>query len=236
MITEPVVLREATIMQCWKHACDLLIREGDRANLMLHIEDPNNFDEDVLRTYNPCKFKRGLRQSARDVANTIFPSPGPIHSRPVADFCTHYQAVYDRGLRRHPHTWGTYFQRLISFGTSHENQLTRILDAMVNWNIRPRAAFVFHLSSAALDSPRPQGAPCWQYGQFVRNDDSTLSFTAVYRSHDYFQKTLGNLAGLRRLLHFVCHHAGMKMGTLSCLSTFASTFGQGDALVKMLGV
>ena len=234
MTTDPSVVRCPTIVDAWRAACELLLRDGDRANLLLHIEKPSELDERVLQIYDPRKFKNSLRQSARDVANTIFPSVSPIHSAPLVDFCAHYEAVYNRGSRRHPHAWGTYFQRLISFGASHENQLVRILDAMINWNVRPRAAFVIHLSSAALDSPRPLGAPCWQYGQFIRSGDSMLSFTAVYRSHDYFQKALGNLAGLRRLLHFVCDRAGMEMGTLSCLSTFASTFGQRGALIKML--
>ena len=79
-----------------------------------------------------------------------------------------------------------------------------------------------HLSSAALDTPRPLGAPCWQYGQFVRSENDKLSLIAVYRSQDYFQKALGNYVGLIRLLRFVCQRANMEMGTLTCLSTFAT--------------
>ena len=233
MITEPLVLCRRTLVECWRAGCEQLLRDGDRANLLLHIEDPSMFDEQILRTYDPRKFKTNIRQSARDVANTIFPATSLFHCKPVDEFCVHYLSVYRRGTRRHPHAWGTYFERLISFGASQENQLSRIVNAMVNWEIKPRAAFVVHLSSATLDRPRPQGAPCWQYGQFLRSD-SKLSFTAIYRSHDYFQKALGNLAGLRRLLQFVCNHTGLQMGTLSCLSTFASALGQHNALVRML--
>jgi len=234
MTTEPLLLRGQTILDCWRVASEVLARDGDRANLILHIELPASFDEAALRTYDPRKFKSGIRQSSRDVANTIFPAPSAFHSKSIDDFCIHYTAVYRRGASRSPHAWGTYFQRLVSFGSTGENQLARIVDAMTNWHIRPRAAFVVHLSSPTLDRPKPQGAPCWQYAQFIRSGESMLSLTAAYRSHDYFQKALGNLAGLRRLLQFVCAQAKMEIGTLTCLSTFATLRGERHAMLEML--
>jgi thymidylate synthase len=100
----------------------------------------------------------------------------------------------------------------------------------------PRAAFVVHLSSTELDNPRPLGAPCWQYAQFIRNSDSELSLSALYRSHDYFQKALGNFIGLTRLLKFVCYHSGMQPGTLTCFSTYASLQSQQAKTRQLLGI
>lgn len=232
MTTEPVVICRDRILECWRDAATLLL-EGERANLIIHAERPDDFDEAVLRTYNPRRFSTG-QQSARDVANTIFPASARFHGAPLDEFCAHYTEVYERGGKRAPHAWGTYFQRLISFGHGKKNQLKRAVDGLTQWQIRPRAAFVLHLSSAELDKPRPQGAPCWQYAQFIRNADTTLSLTAVYRSHDYFEKALGNFAGLRRLLLFVCHRAGLNLGTLTCVSAFATAGKKREHMIKML--
>lgn len=234
MTTEPVVICRSTILDCWKGAAELLVSNGDRAHLVVHAERPIDFDEEVLRIYDPRRFHHTIRQSARDVANTIFPRKGRFQAASLDEFFAHYKRVYEHGARRTPHAWGTYFGRLTCFGRGGENQLRRTIDALTNWKIRPRAAFVLHLSSPALDKPRPQGAPCWQYGQFVRSGNSTLSLTAVYRSHDYFAKALGNLAGLRRLLLFVCQRAELEVGTLTCVSTVASGGPHTDAMLEMI--
>lgn len=74
----------------------------------------------------------------------------------------------------------------------------------------------FTFPAPTWTNQRALGAPCWQYGQFIRNEDNTLSFVAVYRSQDFFQEALGNFVGLTRLLKFVCQRAGMMPGTLAC--------------------
>jgi thymidylate synthase len=107
---------------------------------------------------------------------------------------------------------------------------------LANWKTNSRAAFALHLSSADLDNPRPRGGPCLQYVQFIRNGERELSLSAVYRSHDYFQKALGNFVGLTRLLKFVCHHSGMQPGTLTCLSTYASLQNQQAKTRQLLGI
>ncbi len=100
MTTEPLLLRRQTILDCWRAASEVLARDGDRANLILHIEQPASFDEAALRTYDPRKFKSGIRQSSRDVANTIFPASGAFHAKSIDDFYAHYTAVYRRGASR----------------------------------------------------------------------------------------------------------------------------------------
>jgi thymidylate synthase len=52
-------------------------------------------------------------------------------------------------------------------------------------------------------------------------DGDTLSLAAVYRSHDYVLKALGNFIGLSRLLNYVCSKTGHSVGTLTCLSAYA---------------
>jgi hypothetical protein len=226
MITEPRLIAVDSVTEAWRNATSLLIDEGDRFNLTLHVRNPTALDETTVARFCPTRVDSGIAKTIYDVANTIFPSEGRHHSGPLDNFFAHYLQVYVRGQRRFPSSWGCYFLRLAAFGTPSENQLRKIIDALSGWRSKPRAAFVLHLSSTALDNPRPLGAPCWQYGQFIRNGDSTLSLVAVYRSHDYFEKALGNFVGLSRLLRFVCHHSKMNPGTLTCLSTYATLQGK----------
>ena len=236
MNTEPHIIKSDGYIGAWLNAAKLLVNEGDRFNLTIHVNDPTRTDERAADAFCHRRVSPAIHQSVYDVANTIFPAHSKFHEGTVDDFFHHYEKIYLRGQRRHPTAWGTYFLRLIRFGGAKENQLRKILNGLTTWKSRPRAAFVMHLSSAETDSPRSLGAPCWQYAQFIRNEDNVLSMSAVYRSHDYFQKALGNFMGLSRLLKFVCVHSGMTPGTLTCLSTYASLQGQQSKTRKLLGI
>jgi thymidylate synthase len=228
--TEPHIIKGVNIIEAWSGAANLLLREGDRFNLNVHVTDPASSNEADVARFCHTRVLPTVSKSVYDVANTIFPAASVLHSGDLN------QKVYARGQRRHPQAWGTYFLRLVSFGKGKENQLRKVIDALATWKSRPRAAFVVHLSSTELDNPRPLGAPCWQYAQFIRNGDDVLSLSAVYRSHDYFQKALGNFVGLTRLLRFVCDHSRMKPGTLTCLSMYASLQNQQAKTRQLLGI
>lgn len=236
MNTEPHIIRKSGIVEAWKAATELLLHDGDRFNLTIHIIDPASSDEAEAAQFCHKRVSPGITKSVYDVANTIFPADSPLHSGDLNQFFSHYQKVYERGQRRYPKAWGAYFLRLVAFGARKENQLRKIIDGLTTWKSRPRAAFVVHLSSAELDNPRHMGAPCWQYAQFIRNGDDVLSLSAVYRSHDYFQKALGNFLGLTRLLRFICEHSGMRPGTLTCLSTYASLQSQKAKTRQLIGI
>lgn len=236
MKTEPHVIRNRGIVEAWRNAAELLVREGDRFNLTIHIDDPASSDEAEAAQFCHRRISPGITKSVYDVANTIFPAVSPLHAGKLDQFFSHYQKVYERGQKRHPQAWGTYFLRLVAFGRGRENQLQKIIEGLATWKVRPRAAFVVHLSSSELDNPRPLGAPCWQYAQFIRNGDDVLSLSVVYRSHDYFQKALGNFFGLTRLLRFVCEHSRMRPGTLTCLSTYASLQNQQAKTRQLIGI
>ena len=236
MNTEPLVIRAAGIVEAWRLATEHIIRQGETFNLSVHITNPAALDETEVGHHCHRRVAPGIRQSVYDVANTIFPKDSPLHQADPQSFFARYRPLYERGQRRHPTAWGTYFLRLVSFGAGGKNQLSKVVEAMKNWNAKPRAAFVVHLSSAELDNPRLRGGPCWQYGQFIRSGDDEMSLVAVYRSHDYFQKALGNFVGLNRLLRFVCRHSGMKPGTLTCLSTFAHLQGERTKTRQLLSL
>jgi thymidylate synthase len=221
MITEPCVIAEDEVIQAWRMAVELLLKHGERFNLVVHVRNPASLNEVNLARYDAKLVNPDFKKSVYDVANTIFPRIRRRHPNDLDKLFDYFLRVYERGQRRHSNSWGVYFLRLIRWGKSQTNQLEQIIHAIRTWKPRTRAAFVVHLSGADYDALRTIGAPCWQYGEFVRSDETTLSLTAVYRSHDYFRRALGNFAGLTRLLRFVCQQTGLQTGTLTCLSAYA---------------
>ncbi len=75
--------------------------------------------------------------------------------------------------------------------------------------------------SAACDANRPYGGPCLSHISFKLVGRTTLNMTAIYRSHYYCTRALGNLLGLSQLLSFVAKETGVNVGTLTCVSTHA---------------
>ncbi|WP_198084386.1 hypothetical protein [Variovorax sp. E3] len=76
----------------------------------------------------------------------------------------------------------------------------------------------------SLDGRKWMGLPCLSHLSFKRvpiDGGHAVDLTAVYRSHHYCARALGNLIGLGQLLSFVSAQAGLSVGTLSCLSTHA---------------
>lgn len=220
MITLPRVIEGEDILSAWTDAYRTLRTAGNRFNLALHVRNPLAYDLNQVEQFDPRLVDR-KSDHLRDVATTIFPRRGEVWSKAHADFRDHYVRAYKKMLDRGRRSWGCYFLRMVQFGAAEEDQLERVINGLSSWGFSHKAAFIMHMSSVATDKPRPLGAPCLQYVQFLVNTDDSLSLTAVYRSHDYFRKALGNLVGLTRLLDFVALRTEHQVGTLSCLSTYA---------------
>ena len=234
MKQEPDIIRGATAAETWRACASHLLSGGDRLNLVVHISEPGNVDMNMLRKLDPKSVENDV-MSVFDVATTIFPHPSARWQLAAPQFVTHYLPAYARLKRRNNSGWGFYFQRLGRFGNSGTPQLARIVEGLSGWGHGHHGAFVVHISSAETDKPRPQGGPCWQYGQFMADGDR-LSLAAVYRSHDYFHKALGNFVGLSRLLSYVCSKSGHSVGTLTCLSTYAFLGARKAATARLLNV
>jgi thymidylate synthase len=101
-----------------------------------------------------------------------------------------------------------------------DNQIERAIHALNNWQ-RKEAAIVGHLSSPDIDKLKPIGSPCLQYFEILWGGDDVLDLFAVYRNHDFLNKTLGNYIGLARLLAFVATESKKKPGRLICHSVHA---------------
>lgn len=75
-----------------------------------------------------------------------------------------------------------------------------------------------------IDRNQWYGFPCLSHLSFKRVPTASghaVDLTAVYRSHRYCERALGNLLGLAQLQWFVATEAQIEVGTLTCISTHA---------------
>lgn len=207
------------ILDVWKEAVVFLLKNGKNyPNIILTISDPKKIESTWVEIYDPKKVKNNIK-SIKDVANTIFPEKLKARYKTRTEIYERYKMLHGRRKKRG--MWGTYFLRLISFGKEEVNQLERVITKIKNWKpMDYKAAFVFHLSSPETDGPRKMGGPCWHYGQLALRSGK-IDFSVIYRSHDYFEKALGNLIGLSRLLNFICEATKMEPGIITCHSVSA---------------
>jgi hypothetical protein len=202
-----------TPVVAWAEAIDVLRNHSPQFGMRVEIRKPSAATSAQYSALDPANFSNGAK-SIKDVATTIFPRFDGRPKETRAAFFKRNAPIYARWRARAPQSWGTYYERLTSYGPSRVNQVERSIAALNGWARQQKAALVLHLSGPELDKPKAQGQPCWQFGEFLREDVESLSLLAVYRSHHYFLKALGNFWGLARLMQFVADHCHLKVGRL----------------------
>lgn len=80
--------------------------------------------------------------------------------------------------------------------------------------------FELPLYDSATDHNLTMNMPCLSYISFKVTAEK-LDLTAIYRSHWYGQRVLGNLIGLSNLHKFVAVESGFDRGVLTCIATHA---------------
>ncbi len=225
-----------TCLAAWMSAVNVLLEDNEIENCVIDIERPLPLDEGWLERYDPRRVDSNVKRSCKDVANTIFPKKDFETTRNRYDFYARYLSAFERGRRWHRNrsTWGTYFSRMICFGTNRVNRLEQIIHALNSWQGTHRAAFNLHLSAQDIDSLRPLASPCLQYIQFAESPQRALSMTVIVRNHDYFQKGLGNFVGAARLLQFMCDSTGREPGRLTFHSVHAYLNASKTAVRQLL--
>jgi len=95
------------------------------------------------------------------------------------------------------------------------NQLWDIVERLRNEDVRALNKFGLSLFDPVRDVDNsPYGGQCLSFMSFkvIPGSEKTLTLTAMYRNHFYIEKLLGNLIGLGRLMEFVAHETGLKVG------------------------
>jgi thymidylate synthase len=216
--------------RAWVAAADAVVNAGDEAyDVIIDVANPTAFDnrdKEVIKLVD--RFLRGYNQAPiSTVVNTIFPSSlYRRHGYPA--IFDEYQKVY--GKLTTSKRWGRYFGRLMRRADPEGpkgavyNPLQKLIEKLQDQNNARtpfRAAYELSLYNLDLDRNRYRDAPCLSHLSFKRRPDLRLSLTAMYRNHSYVTRCLGNLIGLGRLQAFIAEQVGLKVGSLTCVSTHA---------------
>lgn len=240
-----------SIVPTWRDAARYLLSRVDddyqAQNLVLEIADPRTMTDDdgaLIRRVDVLMREADVDAAIERVAGTIFPD-GMYRRVGYPGFYERYLATMARAKKKG--TWGTYAMRLMSRGAGKRQfnpleTVIRKLKRATTGGHPYRNGYELSVHDAATDLPndamdfgcelplyepvgdaaRVSNSPCLSHLSFKLGAENDLHLTAMYRSHYYCSKALGNLIGLARLQAFVAKQAALEVGTLTCLSTFAN--------------
>jgi hypothetical protein len=240
-----------SIVPTWRDATRFLLsrsKDGHQArNLVLEIATPLVMTPEhavVIRDVDALMRATDPATAIERVANTIFPQDMYLRKGYPA-FYEHFLDTMTRAKRKN--TWGTYAMRLMSrsSGAKSINPLETVIQKLkraTTGGHEYRNGYELSVHDVVTDLPdeeldfgcevplyepvkdagRVSNSPCLSHLSFKLDSEDAVHLTAVYRSHYYCSKALGNLIGLARLQAFVAKQAQLEVGTLTCISTFAN--------------
>ncbi|MBT2748302.1 MULTISPECIES: hypothetical protein [unclassified Lysobacter] len=235
------------IVPAWLSAVGSLAAAPGRTdrNFVLEITSPSTLTADDVAAINAVDAE--LRKTddgigVYTVAATIFPQRMYLrHGRP--DFYGQFFAAMKKGKK--PGTWGTYAMRMMERTHPRTRETINPLEVIVTKFQRTRAgtkyqaAYELGLHEVAdvldneiggelpiygptSDGGRATNIPCLSHLSFkLDRAREAIDLTAVYRSHHYGRRAVGNLIGLSQLQSFVATESGHTPGVLTCVSTLA---------------
>jgi thymidylate synthase len=223
------------------------LQNREAYNVILNVADPLlNSDSDKKIVAEVDSFLRAHScYPVETVANTIFPqSTYDLHGAP-AFYDAYLTKVYPK-IKRSQGDWGRYFERMIAFpSTKNDEVLNPLRDIVEKMTRQVQGDRCFkHVYEITIYDPSRDAGPvmnrqCLSFLSFKLSDGAPrkLMLTAVYRNHYYLQRLLGNLIGLGRLMRFIATEAGVAVGDLTIVSTHAeidAIKGANHAAVKDL--
>lgn len=223
----------------WLQATQFLRAQPEHRayNLVLGVEAPDQLSPSDFAVYDLADefLRRHECDPLNTVAGTIFPANHYLENGAEGVF-TDYADEYP-GFRT---SWGTYAYRMIRKpakpGESAMviNPLEILVEKMKSQQKKGHFKAVYELNlveaddmleiptyDGALDCNRILPHPCLSHLSFKVLPQDRVMLTAIYRSHYYMLKALGNLLGLAQLLLFVARETGLHVGPLVCHSTSA---------------
>ncbi len=225
----------ATTVGAWLGAANLLLPLSTRSThtVVLEITNPialSSIDMRIVRTVDTFLIEHNS-DPLSTVAGLVF--PGAHYRRHGAKgVLKHFPAIYPK-IRS---GWGTYAGRMLHRVDKRGNEFNPLekliekLKKQLSLRGPLKRAYEMNLIDPFLDLPifDPETdanltirQPCLSHVSFKLVDEKKLMLTALYRSHYYVQRALGNLLGLSQLLFFVANEAGLEPGELVCHSSFA---------------
>lgn len=227
------LIEASNCLDAWRQVADELIVSKEIYNLIVEIENPAEINEEWLRDFNPKQFGG---DNLSTVINTIFPRSIVKRYEDRNLLYQIYPEILQRGKKifKTNHGWGTYFQRLTSFGNKNVNQLEEVIQALANHLAVYKTPYVIHISSSEYDSiSQVMGKPCLQYIQIIRPTSTLIDLVAIYRNHDFFNKAFGNYVALSMLLSYICKESNKEVGKIICHSVHAYYDSSKNKLIQL---
>lgn len=216
---------QRTCARAWAAAAAALLEaRGEAFNVIIDVAEPNqsdSADEEIVARVDSL-LREHDAYPISTVANTIFPQALlEAHGSPA--FYDEYLRNYD-SLSASSRRWGRYFERMIRHRKAEEGWYNplELLIAKMRQHSRYTSAFELAIYDPLRDGRSVRGGQCLSFISFKIRKPSILLMTAMYRNHSYITRCLGNLLGLARLQAFVASQAGLKQGSLTCISTHAT--------------
>ncbi|KAB0568424.1 hypothetical protein C9383_09375 [Pseudomonas palleroniana] len=241
------VFRRSRVVQGWLAGIRYLAsqKSHDSTNVIIEIATPQSAteeDREVIKAVDLALQRKNAQRSVMTAAGTIFPQRiYQRYGRP--DWYARYKTVIARGMPSGD--WGTYALRMIDRkqddGTTF-NPLDKIIEKLIAVKGKQHFKATYELGvcdpsvdienafngigfelptyNPAVDRHMYMGSPCLSHVTF-KLMDGKLDLTAIYRSHYYAERALGNLLGLAQLQQYVATESGFEPGKMTCVSTYA---------------
>jgi len=241
------VIRASTRLKAWLEASEWLLGAGPSFNLLLDIESPGSDGAAAKPAYTAIDelYAEEDAYPLHTVAETIFPGWEYKKRGIKGVFETYAQHEYPHVAK--VNQWGTYAQRILRRET--KKGVTNPLEALIRKMHMARTVTTpfrscYELSMGSMEYEIPlyrdesdgnklRQLPCLSHLSFKLFQDK-VHLTAIYRSHDYRHKVVGNLLGLARLQACVAHEVGVGIGGMVIHSTYAWVEGRKSRFKQLL--
>jgi thymidylate synthase len=235
----PVLVERRSFQEAWIKAAQQIKNNGwELWNLVVQIREPHGFDDGLHHKVAGFAAANGLL-GPKDVAYTIFPHRLYQRKENAERLIAAYnERLFPRVMARSQGTWGTYFRRMVHYGSAPGvNQLQRVIQAIRTRERTMRAAYTIVIEEPGSETVKPRGAPCLNHIVVQLNPGSprTLGLLCTYRNHDFLERAYGNYWGLCNLLCFLARETGSSPGPLTCVSSHAYVDGKKTDLSYFLG-
>lgn len=211
--------------------CRVKAAGGEAYNVVIDIADPIAEQAgDIAIIKKVDGFLRNHNaNSLSSVANTIFPQALLDRHGPEAFYGVYRARVLPR-MKKMTRDWGRYFDRLTEwkkvqgskiFTINPLHDLVSFLKTQVSSERTYRNVYEMTIFDPTRDAGKVSNRQCLSFLSFKIDHDQRLRLTVMYRNHAYIARGLGNFIGLGRLQSFIADQCGLKVGSLTCISTHA---------------
>lgn len=218
--------------EAWVAACKAIMATGDEGyNVVIDVVDPvthSEKDNEAITLVD--KFlKLHDKYPIITVANTIFPQ-SLLEAHGPTEFYRVYHRDFD-ALSADSRRWGRYFDRMSRHQTKEGKEYNPLQEMIEKMKPKEagqyKAAYELAVYDPLIDGRMFRGGQCLSFLSFKIHPENGLLLTAMYRNHTYITRLLGNLIGLARLMRFIATQAGLKLGSLTVVSTHAELDTEG---------